>query len=265
MVSGLATCATSFSALRPNRNFGKLGQRDSLRIGKPQPHRQMGSQNPILCYQVVGAFLLYSHAADSHVAASLQDELQTIAKPWHRLRSIRVFRDASDLSATPELWPALTQALDGSKYVVLLASPEAATSAWVSREYWLDHRRLEEILIALTGGEIVWDAQLGDFDWRATRALPTILKGAFKSEPLFVDLRGLQANEVVLADPRFPTSVASFAAAITGQSLSDIVGEDVRQHRRTRRLALGMVLLFFSLLIALFISLYALLPLKGQL
>ena len=152
-----------------------------------------------------------------------------------------------DLSATPGLWPALTQALDGSKYVVLLASPEAATSAWVSREYWLDHRRSEEILISLTGGEIVWDAQLGDFDWRATTALPTILKGAFKSEPLFVDLRGLQANEVVLANPRFATSVATFAAAITGQSLPDIVGEDVRQHRRIRRLALVMVLLFFSL------------------
>jgi len=122
----------------------------------------------------------------------------------------------------------------------------AATSAWVSREYWLDHRRSEEILIAPIGGEIVWDAQLGDFDWRATTALPTILKGAFKSEPLFVDLRGLQANEVVLAK-RFATSVASFAAAITGQSLPDIVGEDVRQPRRIRRLALVMVLLFFSL------------------
>jgi hypothetical protein len=81
-----------------------------------------------------GAFLLYSHAADSHVAASLQHGLQTIAKPWHRLRSIRVFRDASDLSATPGLWPALTQALNGSKYVVLLASPAAASSAWVSRD-----------------------------------------------------------------------------------------------------------------------------------
>ena len=117
----------------------------------------------------------------------------------------------------------------------------------MSREYWLDHRRSEEILIAPTGGEIVWDAQLGDFDWRATTALPTILKGAFKSEPLFVDLRGLQANEVVLANPRFATSVASCAAAITGESLTDIVGEDVRQHRRIRRLALVMVLLFFSL------------------
>ena len=31
--------------------IGNLGQRDSLRTGKPQPHRQMASQNPILCDQ----------------------------------------------------------------------------------------------------------------------------------------------------------------------------------------------------------------------
>jgi hypothetical protein len=35
--------------------FGNLGQRDSLRIGKPQPHWQMASQNPILCDQVLVA------------------------------------------------------------------------------------------------------------------------------------------------------------------------------------------------------------------
>jgi hypothetical protein len=38
-----------------SKPFGNLGQRDSLRIGKPQPHRQMASQNPILCDQVLVA------------------------------------------------------------------------------------------------------------------------------------------------------------------------------------------------------------------
>ena len=35
--------------------FGNLGQPDSLRIRKPQPHRQMASQNPILYDQVLVA------------------------------------------------------------------------------------------------------------------------------------------------------------------------------------------------------------------
>ena len=41
--------------------------------------------------RVLGAFLLYSHAADSHVAASLQRELQTIAKPWYRCEASEYF------------------------------------------------------------------------------------------------------------------------------------------------------------------------------
>ena len=39
------------------------------------------------------AFLSYSHAADGKLAPSLQSGLQQFAKPWNRLRAIRVFRD----------------------------------------------------------------------------------------------------------------------------------------------------------------------------
>jgi hypothetical protein len=136
----------------------------------------------------------------------------------------------------------------------------------VSRElaYWLDHGRSGEILIALTAGDLVWDAQLGDFDWTATTALPTILKGAFNEEPLFVDMKGIQTDEMVLANPRFATAVASLAAAITGQSLSDIVGEDVRQHRRAKRLMVTTVLILLCLLIALIAAFYQLFRLKGH-
>jgi hypothetical protein len=54
MVSGLAPLRDVFQrfAAKP---LGNLGQRESLRIGKPQPHRQMASQNPILCDQVLVA------------------------------------------------------------------------------------------------------------------------------------------------------------------------------------------------------------------
>jgi hypothetical protein len=38
-----------------SKPFGNPGQRDSLRIRKPQPHLQMASQNPILCDQVLVA------------------------------------------------------------------------------------------------------------------------------------------------------------------------------------------------------------------
>ena len=131
-------------------------------------------------------------------------------------------------------------------------------------EYWRDHRRSEEILIAPTGGEIVWDAQFGGFDWESHNGVADNTQRSLQSEPLFVDLRGLQANEVVLDESKVRDIGRLLCGCNHGQSLPDIVGEDVRQHRRIRRLALVMVLLFFSLLIALLISLYALFRLKGQ-
>jgi hypothetical protein len=54
MVSGLPACATCFSALRPSRLAIPPNVTRS-RIGKPQPHRQMASQNPILYDQVLVA------------------------------------------------------------------------------------------------------------------------------------------------------------------------------------------------------------------
>ena len=50
------------------------------------------------------AFISYSHAADGRLAPVLQAGLQSLGKPWYRRRALRVFRDQTTLSATPELW-----------------------------------------------------------------------------------------------------------------------------------------------------------------
>src|SRR4051812_8766170 len=144
------------------------------------------------------AFISYSQKADGTLAPRLQRELSRIARPWYRRRGMRVFRDETTLSATPELWPAIQRALDESRYFVLLASPEAAASYWVNQEltYWLSQKQAgerppsERVLIVLTDGKIVWDrtsGASGDFDWSASNALPAALRGAFHAEPLYVD------------------------------------------------------------------------------
>src|SRR6202035_3666094 len=86
------------------------------------------------------AFISYSHAKDKPIAAALQSVVQKLGKPWYRRRALRLFRDDTSLSATPELWPTIVQALGQSRFLVLLASPEAAASPWVNKEvaYWLD-------------------------------------------------------------------------------------------------------------------------------
>src|SRR5262249_12892628 len=90
------------------------------------------------------AFVSYSHAKDKPIAAALQAVMQRLGKPWYRRRALRVFRDDTSLSATPGLWPSIEQALDRSRFLVLLASPEAAASPWVNKEisFWLDRKNV---------------------------------------------------------------------------------------------------------------------------
>jgi len=79
------------------------------------------------------AFISYSHAKDKPIAAALQSVIQKLGKPWYQRRALRVFRDDTSLSATPQLWPSIEQALSQSRYLLLLASPEAASSHWVGK------------------------------------------------------------------------------------------------------------------------------------
>jgi hypothetical protein len=43
------------------------------------------------------AFMSYSHAADGKLAPALQSALHRFAKPWYRLRAMRIFRDKTSL------------------------------------------------------------------------------------------------------------------------------------------------------------------------
>src|SRR6267143_1772638 len=95
------------------------------------------------------AFISYSHAKDKPIAAALQSVVQTLGKPWWRLRVARIFRDDTRLSATPELWPAIERALSQSRYLILMASREAAASKWVGREVetWLATKGVDSLII----------------------------------------------------------------------------------------------------------------------
>src|SRR5262249_16946570 len=76
------------------------------------------------------AFLSYGHAADRALAAALQRSLQRIGKPWYRRPTLMIFRDETSLSADPGLWTSIERNLAQSDYLILLASPAAAQSAW---------------------------------------------------------------------------------------------------------------------------------------
>jgi len=190
------------------------------------------------------AFLSYAHAADKDLAVELQNALQQFAKPWNRLRAIDVFRDDSDLGATPHLWEEIRTALDGSQYFVLLASPSAAQSSWVSKEclHWLAHKSSSQMLIVLASGAIQWSETEADFDWSQTTALPACLRNRFANEPLIVDLRPTSIHAARLSDPAFRDAIARLASTIRDIPKSLLIGRDVEQHaklKRARRVAVS--------------------------
>ncbi len=187
------------------------------------------------------AFISYSHAKDKPVAAALQSVVQTLGKPWYRRRALRIFRDDTSLSATPELWPSIEQALARSRFLILLASPEAAASQWVDREvaYWIEHNGIATLLIAVTDGELAWDGAAGDFARGGATPLPPALTKRFASEPKWVDLRPYRDGDT--DDRRFLEAGADFAAAIHDMPKEDLLSEEVRQQRRALMLAWSAV------------------------
>ena len=53
------------------------------------------------------AFISYSRAASQPLAIDLQNGLERFAKPWYRLRAMRVFRDDSSMAANTALWSSI--------------------------------------------------------------------------------------------------------------------------------------------------------------
>src|SRR5215831_5952850 len=141
-----------------------------------------------------GAFISYSRSADAPLARVLQRGLERFARPWYRRRAIRVFRDDATLTAGPALWAAVQSGIDQSEFLVVLCSPASAASAWVDQEvrYWLTSHPADRVLLALTEGDLVWDAQTSGYDPHLSIALPPALLGAFAEEPRHVDLRPLR-------------------------------------------------------------------------
>ena len=182
------------------------------------------------------AFISYSHAKDKPVAAALQGAVQRLGKPWYRRRALRIFRDDTSLSATPHLWPSIEEALARSRYLILLVSPQSAASPWVGKEiaYWLAHKSIDTLLLALTEGELAWDGAADDFT--ASPALPPALKGRFTAEPKWVDVRDYRAGAPA-RNGKFLDLAADLAATVHGIPKEDLLSQEVRQQRRALTLA----------------------------
>lgn len=183
------------------------------------------------------AFLSYSHR-DRHVATAIHKGLHRIGRRLGRLRALRVFRDDTNLAASPDLWGKITEALDQARYLIVVLSPQSAASHWVNEEvrYWLAHRGAEHLMLVLAEGQLRWDATSGRFDPEQSDAAPPALTepGSLGSEPLYIDVSGDDPWD--LGSLTFRDKVTALAAPIHGKPKDDLAGEDLREQRQFRRL-----------------------------
>lgn len=207
------------------------------------------------------AFISYSHSEDSDLSAKLQLALERFAKPWYKLRNLNIFRDESNLEATPHLWSNIQKALDTSEYFLLLASPASASSVWVEKEieYWLESHSLETIIIVLTEGDVSWDNSNHNISNPKMNALPEVLESKISEAPFYIDLReSKEQDELDLKYPLFRRHILKLAAQLHGLAPKDLAGEELRQHRkmiRTRNAAIGLlIVLFLSSAVAAFFA-----------
>ena len=186
------------------------------------------------------AFISYSHSADGKLAPAVQNGLQRLARPWNSARALKIFRDDTGLSVNPHLWSSIQEALEHSRYFVLMASPDAARSEWVNREIesWLSEMPGDRILPVLTDGDLVWDEARNDFDRAASTGVPPALFGRLTEEPRYLDLRWARDNtQLTIRNARFRDAIADLAAPMHGVSKDELQSEDVRQYRRRIHLA----------------------------
>ena len=172
---------------------------------------------------------------------------------------MRIFRDQTNLGASPGLWSSIELALSASEFFLFMASPGAAQSHWVQKEvaWWLTNRSAQTFLILLTEGEIAWDEANGEFDWAVTTALPTQLSKVFIEEPLYTDLRWARtADQLSLRHSQFRGAILEVAATLIKRPKDELDGDDVQQYRKTRRLAWSGVAALAALFVAAVIAAY---------
>ena len=203
------------------------------------------------------AFISYSHSQNPDLAVNLEKALEKFAKPTFKRRALNIFRDSNDLSVSPDLWGKIEEGLAQSEYFIYFASPKSANSYYCNEEvkYWLANKCMDNFLVALVDGDLKWDFKNFDFDWNETTAISKQLTKVFKNEPLYVDFReDTVVDELNLDNPNFKTKVVFIAATLHKKAVGDMVGEAVKQHKRTliiRNAAVAIVMALMSLTIVL--------------
>jgi hypothetical protein len=187
------------------------------------------------------AFISYSHRRDRTLARHLQGSLESIGRPRFKLRSMRVYRDETNLAATPDLLKEILSAVADSRFFLLLASPEAARSDWINKEVaqHLQGRSPRRMAIVQTAGALPWTHGSGGqvLDMEDCAITPE-LSGQFaahQQEPLIVDLRPFRDSSrwSRVWSSEYLRCVATLAAAILERDKDELYGMHLTRQRQS--------------------------------
>jgi len=175
------------------------------------------------------AFISYAHV-DVAIATALHGALESFAKRHNALRRHRIFRDKTTLAAGGSLPERLRIAIKAAEFLIVIASPDAAKSAWVTQEVatFLETHSPDQVLIVLARGSLIWSIASRDFVRDEGTAFPALQP--FSEEPVYIDLTNSVPGDLIFQD-----AIATITATMTGQSKDDLVGIHIAEYDRTRR------------------------------
>lgn len=148
----------------------------------------------------------------------------------------KFFLDRAELSASPHLKKDIEKALEKSKFLIVLCTPDAAKSTWVPLEieYYKNLGRSDNIIPVLAGGDpAVFDAEI-----EPTGAFPPELfddRTEYSDLPLAPDLREID-EQTGRGGDGFETALLRILARLLGIGYPELTQRHLVAERDKRRL-----------------------------
>lgn len=194
------------------------------------------------------AFISYKHVErDAVIAKTVHTQIESYIIPKQLRRQSKklgiVFRDEEELPVSSDLSESIQNALDKSRYLIVICSPEAKASPWVNREinYFLQRHSVNDVFVVLAKGE-----PADSFPYQLTH-IPGESDDEYREiEPLALDAR---AETTDTAIRRVRKQIRKLYAAMIGCSYDNLVQRDkarrIKKYSVIGICALLLVISFF--------------------
>lgn len=202
------------------------------------------------------AFISYRHSQQGQkYAVALEKALKKYAKPYPWSVPVKVFRDEKHMVPNNDLPTAIKEGLDQSEYLIFLAEKGAAKSTWCREEleYWCGVlKRSDKLIIVRIKDNIFFNHKDKLIDWDKTNAIPKELGAYVNSIPLYLDLKwAIRDSDRTLENLKFKEVINAITAKFKGKTPEEINDEEIRFHKRNKRIknfAIGLLLVFLFVL-----------------